>query len=212
MSDVWEKAKKDLKGQMTSTIYNNLIEPIHLVSCNHYTYTLGTNSSSIKDRLENMPIGQAIERALVCSVGGPVTVEYILIEESPPPNRVDKEAPQQAEQDPNIQIRDHRKPGRYYIDSVFVRGGYAAKIGPGGVTVYNILVASADNDYQDCYPSYGKIAELGGMSKTQAKNKIKELEGLNIISVERRKNPNNPKINDSNLFTLINDKEWKKLK
>ncbi len=214
MSDVWKESREALKLQMTKATYDSLIEPIRFVSELNSIYTLGIISASVKERLENMPIGQAVNRAIVDITGGPVTVEYVIIDGESPPSRGKAKKLIHPPDDEDLpgSVRDKRKPGRYYIDNRFIRGGYAARVGPGGIAVYNILAASADNDYQDCFPSYGKIAELGGMSKTQAKNKIKELEALNIVSVERRKNPSNPKINDSNLFTLIDDKEWKKLK
>lgn len=212
MSDVWEQAKKDLKLGMGEATYNTLLLSAELLKQEGDVYIIGVPSHSIRDKIEGHLSG-AIDKALSNVAGKPISVR-LKVTDSPrkPAGRVAKNPPPPDDEDLPGSVRDKRKPGRYYIDNRFIRGGYAAKVGPGGIAAYNVLVASADNDYQDCFPSYGKIAELGGMSKTQAKNKIKELEGLNIISVERRKNPNNPKLNDSNLFTLIDDKEWKKLK
>lgn len=212
MSDVWEQAKVSLRESMTQATYNDLINPIHLVGLTGSAYTLGVPSASAKERLENMPIGKAINQMLISILGGPATVKYVVVDEKPLPNRgkVKKDTSPEDEDLPGS-VRDKRKPGRYYIDNIFIRGGYAARVGPGGIAAYNVLTASADNDHQDCFPSYGKIAELSGMSRAQAIKKVKELEALNIIEVEIRKNPSSPKRNDSNLFTLIDDKEWVKL-
>lgn len=210
--DIWERAKEDLRlsvGQ--ESIYNDLFLKSELLGQEGDTYIVGVSSHLVRERIEGRLNGLVV-RVLSNAVGKPVKVTFKVASEKKPAGRVGKYPPSPDDEDLPGSVRDKRKPGRYYIDNIFIRGGYAARVGPGGIAVYSVLAASADNDYQDCFPSYGKIAELSGMSKTQAKNKIKELEALNIVSVERRKSPNNPKINDSNLFTLIDDKEWKRLK
>ncbi len=207
----WELAKKDLANQMTLATFNDLFKDALLIKESSGVFTISVPSASVKARIEGRLNGQ-VGRTLASVVGKPARAVFVVNGGAPPiPKKKAVKPTQPKGNDLPIAVRDKRKAGRYFIDTVFIRGGYAAKVGAGGIAVYNILAASADNDYQDCYPSYAKIADLAGISKSQAKIKIKELEVLNIISIEVRRNPNNPKLNDSNLFTLLDDEKWVKL-
>lgn len=210
MSDAWEQTKKDLRLGMGEATYNTLLLSAELLKQEGDVYIIGVPSHSIRDKIEGHLSGVMV-KTLSSVVGKPVKIAFKVANEKKPAGRVAKNPPPPDDEDLPGSVRDKRKPGRYYIDNVFIRGGYAARVGPGGIAAYNVLTASADNDHQDCFPSYGKIAELSGMSRAQAIKKVKELEALNIIEVEIRKNPSSPKRNDSNLFTLIDDKEWVKL-
>ncbi len=84
-----------------------------------------------------------------------------------------------------IQIRDTRAPRRYYIDNVFLRGGWGQVLGPYGIAVYNALALHADGKTQDAWPSLDTIAELTGMTRQTAAKAVADLEEYRIIAVDR---------------------------
>ncbi len=72
------------------------------------------------------------------------------------------------------QIRDRRGGNRYYVDNVFLRGGWAARVGVYALAVYNVLAMFADGDEQAAWPSYQTMADLTGMSRRHAMRAIAE--------------------------------------
>ena len=79
-------------------------------------------------------------------------------------------------------VRDKRRPLWFSIDNVFLRGGYAHKVGPTGLAVYAGIALHVNLETQSGYPSHDTIARLTGMSQRQVARKVKELRDLNIIA------------------------------
>ncbi len=103
-----------------------------------------------------------------------------------------------------MQVRDRRGPERYFIDNIFMRGGWAAAVGPYGIAVYDCLALHADADNQDAWPSRATIGRLTGMSSKTAGNKMIELAKHNIIKVESGKAKGRP-----NTVYLLASSEWR---
>ena len=62
--------------------------------------------------------------------------------------------------------RDRRKKGWFWMDNDYLNG-YAKYFGAVGTAIYVSLCRHADNDTQECFPAYKKIAEeLGLVEKT----------------------------------------------
>jgi hypothetical protein len=84
------------------------------------------------------------------------------------------------------EIRDMRDGDWYWIDKA-VLSFYARKLGASGIAVYNVLAYFANTKTQTCFPTQQAIAELLGLSKRTIIRKIKLLEKLNLIKVERKR-------------------------
>jgi len=106
----------------------------------------------------------------------------------------------------HFQIRDQRGSNRFFIDNAFFRGGYAARVGPYGIAIYNALVFHAHYQSQDCYPSYRSLAQETGMSKRQAQRKIAELIELRVILSSPRSRQDGSQT--SNIYTLTAKEAW----
>ncbi len=94
--------------------------------------------------------------------------------------------------------------GRFFIDNVFFRGNWAMVVGPYGIAVYNVLALHADAITQTCWPSYETIAELAGMSRSQAAEVIRDLAIRRIIRIGKK--------NRHNVYTLLHPDEWGTIK
>lgn len=101
-----------------------------------------------------------------------------------------------------LRIRDKRGGDRYFIDNLFLRGGYGAKVKAHGIAVYNALCLSANLENQECFPSYQTIADMTGMSRRQAIDSMAELVDLGVVEVEG-------KAYSSNTYILIHKDNWK---
>lgn len=104
-----------------------------------------------------------------------------------------------------LRIRDNRESGYYRLDTAFIKGGWARKLGPYALAVYNVLACFADNNTQTAYPSYDTIAELAGCSRRTVGKMLGRLEHYNLLTRDRRFNAEGQA---SNLFTLLHPDEW----
>ena len=95
------------------------------------------------------------------------------------------------------QIKD-----RYFIDNLFFRGGWAAKLGVHAIAVYNVLALHA-NEEQVCWPSHSTIAKLTGMSQRQVIREVERLAEYNIVSIQSRQAERK-----SGIVTLLDKSEW----
>lgn len=70
------------------------------------------------------------------------------------------------------------------------------------ILVYLILCYHANNDTDQCYPGIRKIAGETRLSKNTVNTAIEGLIDKRYITKTQRKNPDNPKQNFSNLYTI----------
>ncbi len=103
--------------------------------------------------------------------------------------------------DENIEVRDQRKQGWYWIDNRLVRRD-AKVLGAPAIAVYNVLAAYASNDTQEAFPGVRRIAELLGMSKTTVLESIEALKINGWICVTRRMSKDGKQYL-SNVYTLV---------
>ena len=101
-----------------------------------------------------------------------------------------------------FRVRDRRGGDRYFVDNLFLRGGYAARVGAYGIAVYNALCLFANADTQEAWPSHRTIARLTGMSRMQVTRCIHDLVAMNLVQVEGV-------IGRSNTYTLLHRESWK---
>ena len=97
--------------------------------------------------------------------------------------------------------------GHYRIDTQFVRGAWARRVGAYGVAVYNVLVSYADNETGQAWPSHQTIAGHLGCSRRTVIRTIGVLERYNIIRRTGRANENGRR---SNLYTLLPPDQWQR--
>jgi hypothetical protein len=72
----------------------------------------------------------------------------------------------------------------YWIDkTILFDHGSALKAS--GIAVYNVLAAFSNGKTQTCYPTHGRIAHICGLSNRSVIRKIKLLEQLGLIAIER---------------------------
>lgn len=82
------------------------------------------------------------------------------------------------------EIRNLNNGQWYWIASKVLRA-HSKKIGPSGIAVYNALASFADSKTQGCFPSRKTIARVLGLSRKTVARKIKMLQELGLISVEK---------------------------
>lgn len=196
----WQSTLEILKGQMTKGAYTSNFSGTSASLNGSNQLIIYTPSSHALDWIQNRLMA-VLTRAVNSIYGEGVT---IALQENLLPDQVETkpvEKPKDA-----FRIRDRRGNNRYYIDNIFLRQGYGAAVGPYGIAIYNAICLHADYDYQDCWPSHKLLADLTGMSNRQARYKIKELEDLGVIEVERRREG---KKNLTNVVTLTAVSEWK---
>lgn len=111
------------------------------------------------------------------------------------------------------QIRDSRSKDWFYLDNEILEvfGGKGKGEGEQGIGihalgVYMVLAKHANNDTQQCKPSYQTIATILGVSRNTVITAIKTLEKAGIISVEQRTSTENKKVHTTNIYTLRNIK------
>ena len=78
-----------------------------------------------------------------------------------------------------------------------------ADISASAVRVYGVLRRHADKDDGTCYPGRARIAELGRMTPRTVDKAIDELIGIGALRVQKRHDPENPKKQLSNQYTVI---------
>ena len=206
--DVWQIALEQLSLQGQKSPHFGQVTDIEITG-DRATLSV-TNQTAIEVLKHRNGL---IERTLADVLGRPVAVEFVVAESElreVEAVEVDETLDDSADesQDEYVKIRDKRKPKRLYIDNVFFLRGYARKVGPYGVAIYAALPMHAGNDTQVAWPSYNRLALLTNMSRRQAINKVKELEKLGIVQVEKRKAG---KVNDTNVVVLLDDSEWKNI-
>jgi biotin operon repressor len=72
----------------------------------------------------------------------------------------------------------------FWIPKALIQG-YAAKIGPIGIAVYNVLASMTDQN-QECFPSQKYMADLLGYSRASINKALKVLKGEGLIEVKKR--------------------------
>jgi len=78
-----------------------------------------------------------------------------------------------------------------------------ADISSSAVRVYGVLRRHADKDDGTCYPGRARIAELGRMAPRTVDKAIDELIGIGALRVQSRHDPENPKKQLSNQYTVL---------
>ena len=79
---------------------------------------------------------------------------------------------------------------------------HGAELGAYGIAVYCVL-SSMGGESGVCFPAIKTIASKMGASESIVKDALKKLNSLHYIAITPRKDPNNPKLNLSNLYTLL---------
>lgn len=77
---------------------------------------------------------------------------------------------------------------------------------------YVVMSSFADNNNGMAFPSLSTIAKYMRASKETARNAINGLLEKGVLIYEQRVDPENPKENTSNLYTLIKEKDWEDTK
>ena len=88
--------------------------------------------------------------------------------------------------DIEIEIRDIRNGDWYWIQKSIVQD-YGEKIKAGGIAIYNILATHVNSHNQKCYPGIRRMAKMLGSGPAAVIRKIKQLERLKLIKVDRQK-------------------------
>lgn len=104
-------------------------------------------------------------------------------------------------------IRDNSESGHFRIDSVLVWEDWGKLLGPYGFMVYAVLVCLANNETQECWPSYQFIADKTGMSRRQISREIRKLVKYNLIEREQRRLPGKKELG-TNLYRLLHYSDW----
>jgi biotin operon repressor len=86
----------------------------------------------------------------------------------------------------NSGIRDLRDGGWYWISRAILHT-YGRRLKPSGIAVYNALASFANFETQTCFPTQEAIARLVGISRRTVGRKVKLLEQLGLIRVERKR-------------------------
>ncbi len=100
--------------------------------------------------------------------------------------------------------RSPKDKDRFFIDNTFFSGGWAGKLGPYAIAVYNAIAMHANFETQEAWPSHNTIAKLTGMSTRQVIREVEQLESYNIVSVKSRQEERKPAI-----ITLLDKSAWK---
>jgi len=75
--------------------------------------------------------------------------------------------------------------GEWYWIARKILRAHSKKIGPSGIAVYNALASFADSKTQICFPTRKTIARVLGLSRKTVTRKIRMLQELGLISVEK---------------------------
>ena len=83
------------------------------------------------------------------------------------------------------QPRNIRCGDWYWISrTLLLSHGRALK--PSGIAVYNVLASFANSKTQSCFPTHKTIARIAGTSKRTVSEKIRLLEKLRLIRLDRQ--------------------------
>jgi len=105
-----------------------------------------------------------------------------------------------TEQD-NIQIRDQRKSGWFWVDTRLVKRD-GKVLGVDALAVYCVLASYANNDTQEAFPGIRTIAKMLSISATTVREAIDALKINGWITVSARKSEDG-KQHLSHVYTLI---------
>jgi hypothetical protein len=105
--------------------------------------------------------------------------------------------------DDKIEIRDSREREFFIVDDRFM-DVYARICGVYATCVYLALCRHVGKD-QTCWPSINLLSEKLGMTTRSVIRSTKVLEHHKIIQIDKVKG-------DSNIYTLLNKRHWKKEK
>jgi len=81
-------------------------------------------------------------------------------------------------------VRDLRDGDWYWVGRKVLRL-YGRRLGTSGLAVYNALACFADSETQRCFPTRKVIAQILGVSRRTVTRKIKLLEELGLVGVEK---------------------------
>lgn len=98
-----------------------------------------------------------------------------------------------------VAIKDGRKPGWHWAAHEII-DGYGAELGPYGLALYYALCRHA-NQEGESWPSYATLAKETGMSRAHARETMKHLVELELVSKKARKDEAGDAT--SNLYTLL---------
>jgi len=193
LEHIWIETLDTLSRQMTKATFNAILLRSQLLSLSPSGEgaSIQVPTEMAKDWLENRMI-QIVIHALSQQIKQQVKEIIFVLEQPKPAPRCENE----------IHLRDQRKGNRYGIDREFIFSGYQAVIGAHGSAIYNVLVAHARNDCQECSLYRSTIALEAGVSQSQAKREIKRLEQHHLIDVDRSRP------SKANTFLLLDVSEW----
>jgi biotin operon repressor len=83
-----------------------------------------------------------------------------------------------------IEIRNLKDCDWYWIGRKVLRL-HGRRLGTSGIAVYNALACFADSKTQSCFPTRRVIAQMLGVSRRTVSRKIKLLEELGMVRVEK---------------------------
>jgi len=81
----------------------------------------------------------------------------------------------------------HIKNGDWFWINKKVLQLFSRSLKSSGLAVYNVLASFANSKSQACFPTQKTIAELIGMSKRTVIRRIRELQELGLLAVEKRR-------------------------
>jgi DNA-binding MarR family transcriptional regulator len=84
------------------------------------------------------------------------------------------------------EIRHIRNGGWFWINKKVLQL-FSRRLKSSGLAVYNVLASFANSKSQACFPTQRAIAELIGMSKRTVIRRIRQLEGIGLLSVEKKR-------------------------
>lgn len=85
-----------------------------------------------------------------------------------------------------IEIRHIRNGDWFWINKKVLQF-FSRSLKSSGLAVYNVLASFANSKSQACFPTQKTIAELIGMSKRTVIRRIRELQELDLLAVEKRR-------------------------
>lgn len=98
-----------------------------------------------------------------------------------------------------VEIRDNREWTFTIIENAIFEN---EKVTYKGLLTYLSLCSYGNKETHTCYPTIKSLAKRAKVSPDTVKRGLRELDELDIIDIEYRKDLNNPKKNTSNLYTI----------
>lgn len=101
-----------------------------------------------------------------------------------------------------IVVRDGRRHGWFAVENRLIDGGYARRIGPGGVAVYLALCRRTNNTGGDTPVRIGWLADVMGMGASTVREKLRLLERYRMVRVEAVVRAGGQRANEYTLLEL----------